>query len=97
MTISTRLIVLLPSTCLTAVAQISLAVAPELGTRICPVKLNGVRLGSDLTPGGSSLRNTIAWDPVTRLYHLWVLANDDPDFPASSVLGEFSHATSTDG
>lgn len=54
-------------------------------------------MGADLTPGGSSVRNTIAYESATHLYHLWVLANDDPDFPATSVLGAFTHATSTDG
>lgn len=97
MRISTRMILVSCAISLMATAQSGSAVAPQFGTQTCPVKLNGVRLGSDLTPGGSSLRNTIVWDPASRLYHLWVLANNDPAFPASSALGEFSHATSTDG
>jgi hypothetical protein len=71
--------------------------SPEFRPDVCAVRLDGVRLGSDLTPGGSSLRNTIAYEPATRLFHLWVLANNDPSFPATSVLTSFTHATSTDG
>ena len=88
---------LFSSICLLLASTAGFAIAPQFGTQTCPVKLDGVRLGSDLTPGGSSLRNTIVWDPASRLYHLRVLANDDADSPASSVLGAFSHATSTDG
>ncbi|QBB70577.1 hypothetical protein ELE36_09475 [Pseudolysobacter antarcticus] len=61
------------------------------------MRLNGIRLGTDLTSGGSSLRNTVVYEPSTQLYHLWVLANNDPNFPATSALGAFTHATSTDG
>lgn len=87
-------IVLLLTCC---AAQAAMAAPPGFRTDTCPVKLDGVRLGSDLTPSGSSLRNTIAYEPATRLFHMWLLANDDPAFPATSVLTEFTHATSGDG
>lgn len=80
---------LLPLTAATA--------TPAFRPDVCAVRLDGVRLGADLTPGGSSLRNTIVYEPSTRLFHLWVLANNDTAFPATSVLSAFTHATSTDG
>ena len=72
--------------------------APSFATNTCAVTLNGTRVGSDLTPGNSSLRNTIAYEASTKLYHFWGFAADDPDFPstASSLRGVL-HATSTDG
>jgi hypothetical protein len=80
-----------------AVASNAHAAAPAFQPRLCPVKLDGTRLGADLTPAGSSLRNTVAWEESTHQFHLWVLANNDPAFPASSVLGAYTHATSADG
>ncbi len=72
--------------------------APAFRTDTCPVKLSGVRLGSDLTPGGSSLRNTIVYEPLTRLYHFWGFAADDAHYPsAASSLRAVVHATSSDG
>lgn len=74
------------------------AVVPGFRNDTCPVKLNGVRLGSDLTPLGASLRNTIVYEPLTNLYHLWGFAADDQNFPsAASSLRAVVHATSTDG
>lgn len=78
-------------------ASATIAAAATFRTNTCPVRLDGTRLGSDLTSGGSSLRNTVAYEPSTHLYHLWVLANNDPNFPTSSVLSAFTHATSSDG
>ncbi|HEX4481169.1 MAG TPA: hypothetical protein VH082_10190 [Rudaea sp.] len=72
--------------------------APSFATNTCAVTLNGARVGSDLTPGNSSLRNTIAYEPSTRLYHFWGFIADDPAFPsAASSLRAVLHATSTDG
>ncbi len=82
---------------LCCVTNLAIASPPSFRTTTCPVRLDGIRLGKDLTSGGSSLRNTIAYESSTKLYHLWVLANNDPNFPATSVLSAFTHATSTDG
>jgi hypothetical protein len=81
-----------------ACAPLALAAPPAFRTNTCPVKLNGTRLGTDLTPGGASLRNTIAYEPFTKLYHFWGFAADDANFPsAASSLRAVVHATSTDG
>jgi hypothetical protein len=81
-----------------AVASAAGAAPPAFHTDACPVKLNGVRLGTDLTPAGSSLRNTFAYEPLTRRYHFWGFAADDADFPSiASTLRAVVHATSTDG
>ena len=82
---------------LCCVTNLAVASAPSFRTATCAVRLDGIRLGKDLTSGGSSLRNTIAYESSTKLYHLWLLANNDPNFPATSVLSAFTHATSTDG
>ena len=75
-----------------------MAAPPAFRTNTCPVKLNGIRVGTDLTPGGSSMRNTIAYEAFTRLYHFWGFAADDPNFPSvASSLRAVVHATSTDG
>jgi hypothetical protein len=67
-------------------------------TNTCPLTLNGVHIGAELTPGGSSLRNTVAWEPATGLYHFWGFTADDPNFPsAASALTAVTHATSSDG
>lgn len=89
-----RLRIALLLCCLT---NLAVASPPSFRTTTCPVRLDGVRLGKDLTSGGSSLRNTIAYESSTKLYHLWVLANNDPNFPATSALSAFTHATSADG
>lgn len=68
------------------------AAPPKFGNNTCPVRINGVRLGADLTPAGSSLRNTIAYEPSTKRYHFWGFVSD-----TSSVLPDVVHATSTDG
>lgn len=82
--------------CCTAIG--ASAAPPEFGTRTCPVTLDGTRLGSDLTPLGASLRNTIAYEPWTRLYHFWGFAADDSNFPSrASSLRAVVHATSRDG
>src|SRR6478735_693992 len=81
-----------------ACASLAQAAAPAFRTNTCPVKLNGTRIGTDLTPGGSSLRNTIVYEPVTRLYHFWGYGADDPSFPSTaSALTAVVHATSSDG
>jgi hypothetical protein len=83
---------------LSAVAPFALAAPPPFRTDTCPVKLDGIRIGTDLTPGGTSLRNTIAFESATRLYHFWGIVADDPSYPsAASALGAVTHATSTDG
>jgi len=79
-------------------AQLAQAAMPDFYTNTCPVRLDGVRVGTDLTTGGSSLRNTIAYEPSTGLYHFWGFVADDPAFPsAASALGAAKHATSKDG
>jgi hypothetical protein len=82
-----------------ACASASAAAAPPLfRANACAVKLDGIRVGTDLTPGNSSLRNTIAYEPATKLYHFWGFAADDPGFPSTaSTLEAAVHATSTDG
>jgi hypothetical protein len=81
-----------------ACAPFATAAPPAFRTNTCPVKLNGIRVGTDLTPGGSSLRNTIAYEPFTRLYHFWGFTADDPNFPSTaSSLRAVVHATSIDG
>ena len=42
---------------------IVLAAHPNFSTQTCPVLLNGTAIGSALTPGNSSLRNTVAYEP----------------------------------
>ena len=74
------------------------ATPPAFRTDFCSVRLDGVRVGSDLTPGNSSLRNSIAYEPASGLYHFWGFAADDANFPsAASALPAVRHATSTDG
>ena len=81
-----------------ACAPLALAAPPAFRTNTCPVKLDGTRVGTDLTPGGSSLRNTIVYEPWTRLYHFWGYSADDPSFPSTaSALTAVIHATSNDG
>jgi hypothetical protein len=81
-----------------ACVPFAIAAPPAFRTNTCPVKLNGIRIGTDLTPGGSSLRNTIAYEPFTRRYHFWGFTADDPKFPSTaSSLRAVVHATSTDG
>jgi len=79
-------------------ASLAQAAMPDFYTDTCPVRLDGTRVGTDLTPGNSSLRNTIAYEPSTGLYHFWGFVADDPSFPsAASALGAAKHATSNDG
>jgi hypothetical protein len=79
-------------------AQIAWGAVPSFATKTCPVKLNGVRVGTDLTPGNSSLRNTVAYEPKTKLFHFWGFVADDASFPsAASSLRAVLHATSIDG
>jgi hypothetical protein len=74
------------------------AVPPTFATNTCPVKLNGTNVGTALTAGGSSLRNTVAYDSAAKLYHFWGFTADDASFPSSaSALTAVTHATSTDG
>jgi hypothetical protein len=78
--------------------QSASAAAPLFHTDTCPVRVDGTRVGTDLTPGNSSLRNTIAYEPATKLYHFWGFVADDPNFPSTaSALGAAKHATSDDG
>ncbi|MDR3386651.1 MAG: hypothetical protein P4L92_06315 [Rudaea sp.] len=75
-----------------------LAAPPAFRSNTCPLTMNGTRIGTELTPGGGSLRNTIAYEPFTRLYHFWGFTADDPNFPsAASSLRAVVHATSSDG
>ena len=74
------------------------AAPPAFRTNTCPVTLNRVPMGTALTPGGSSLRNTVAYESGTQLYHLWGFDQDDPSFPSqASALGAAVHAASSDG
>ncbi len=74
------------------------AAPPAYKTLACPVTLDGTPLGAALTPQGSSLRNTFAYEAGTRRYHFWGFASDDPNWPsAASSLRGVVHATSTDG
>ncbi len=51
-----------------------------------------------MTPGNSSLRNTVAYEPSTGLFHWWGFVADDPNFPSSaSTLSAVVHATTRDG
>lgn len=71
---------------------------PPFSTDTCAVMLDGVRLGSALTPGGASLRNTFAYESSTHRYHFWGFATDDANWPsAASSLRGVVHATSRDG
>ena len=57
-----------------------------------------MNVGTDLTFGNSSLRNTVAWEPATRRYHWWGFVADDAAFPSiASALPAVLHATSSDG
>lgn len=85
---------LVAAACASSVA----AAPPAFRTTACPVKLDGVRVGTDLTVGNSSLRNSIAYEPATKLYHFWGFAADDANFPSTaSALPSVLHATSRDG
>ena len=84
--------------CVAAFACASVSATPAFRSDTCAVRLDGVRIGSDLTAGNSSLRNTVAYDPVGGLYHFWGFVADDANFPsAASALTAVRHATSTDG
>lgn len=74
------------------------AAPPVFHADTCAVTLNGTAMGSALTPGGASLRNTVAYEPLTGLYHWWGFAADDANWPsAASSLRGVVHATSRDG
>lgn len=78
-------------------ASSAMAAAPAFRTNVCPVRVNGQRLGTDTTAGNSSLRNTFAYEPATRLWHFWGFLADDQNFPsAASSLRAVVHATATD-
>lgn len=71
---------------------------PNFQRSACPVKIDGKNVGTELTAGGSSLRNTVAYEPSTQLYHFWGFVADDANFPsAASALPAVRHATSSDG
>ncbi len=77
---------------------VSVAAPPVFHADTCALTLNGTVVGSALTPGGASLRNTVAYEPFSRLYHWWGLAADDANWPsAASSLRAVVHATSHDG
>ena len=81
-----------------ACASGAAAAPPAFRPSACPVKLDGVRVGTDLTAGNSSLRNSIAYEPSTKTYHFWGFAADDANFPSlASALPSVVHATSGDG
>src|SRR6185503_10343779 len=81
-----------------ACASGAAAAPPAFRPAACPVKLDGVRVGTDLTAGNSSLRNSIAYEPSTKTYHFWGFAADDANFPSlASALPSVVHATSGDG
>jgi hypothetical protein len=80
------------------VGQVAVAAPPVFRTNTCPLTLDGTRVGSDLTPDGGSLRNTIAYEASTKLFHFWGFAADDQHFPSvASSLRAVVHATSADG
>jgi len=81
-----------------AVCGICTASPPQFQTNTCAVQVDGVNVGTNLTSGNSSLRNTVAWEPAGQLYHWWGFVADDPAFPSvASALPAVLHATSTDG
>lgn len=74
------------------------AAPPVFRSDTCAVTLNAVTMGTALTPGNASLRNTVVYEPFTRLYHWWGFAADDANWPsAASSLRAVVHATSRDG
>jgi hypothetical protein len=78
-------------------ASSALAAPPSFHSNTCVVKFDGTRIGTDLTPGNSSLRNTFAYERATRLWHFWGFIADDANFPsAASSLRAIVHATSAD-
>jgi len=88
--------------CLAAVAATSVAAPqpPRFETAARSVRLDGVRLGTDLTPSGylNSLRFTVAYDPVDAQWHLWTLTANPGVYPTSGfALSDVVHATSADG
>lgn len=71
---------------------------PAFRPAACPVQVDGVRVGTALTAGNSSLRNTIAYDAAARTWHFWGFVADDANFPSiASSLPSVLHATSADG
>lgn len=81
-----------------AACGICTAAPPQFRTNTCAVTVDGVNVGTALTSGNSSLRNTVAWEQATQLYHWWGFAADDVAFPsADSALPAVLHATSRDG
>ena len=85
---------------LLTLASINAAIAapPTFQTDTCPVRVDGAIIGTQLTPQGASLRNTIAYEPTSGLYHFWGFLADDTNFPSSaSALGAVKHASSNDG
>ena len=80
------------------VYSLALAGPPTFHVDSCPVRVDSQRVGTDITPQGASLRNTVAYEPWTGVYHFWGFLEDDPSFPSSaSALTAVKHATSTDG
>ncbi|MCI4340727.1 MAG: hypothetical protein L3J73_05640, partial [Thermoplasmata archaeon] len=70
----------------------ALAAPPAVGTAFQSVRISGQKLGSAYTPGGASLEYTIAFDPLSGVYHLWCFTGMTVD-----KLATILHATSPDG
>ena len=82
----------------TACASIAVAAPPTFQNNTCPVRVDGNVIGTQLTPSGASLRNTVAYEPASGLYHFWGFLAEDANFPSSaSALGAVKHASSRDG
>jgi hypothetical protein len=70
---------------------------PATGSMARSVTLDGVALGSALTPGLASLRYTVARDETDGLWHLWTFDGTAVTYPADFDLAHVVHATSVDG
>jgi hypothetical protein len=66
---------------------------PAVGTSFQSVKVSGQKLGTQHTPGGSSLEYTVVFDPVSGLYHLWAFTS----VGGLAKMSQIQHATSADG
>ena len=52
-----------------------------------------MKLGTQYTPGGASLEYTVAYDPLSGLYHLWAFTGAG----GLARMNQIQHATSADG
>lgn len=83
-----------------ATAAVAAPQPPRFETAARSVRLDGVRLGTELTPTGfrNSLRFTVAYDPADARWHLWTLTANPGVYPTSGfALGDVVHGTSADG